>query len=736
MALCEQCPICLESTVSPSIYATNSIQCNCGYNIFESAFAGSCDLDRPNHDGCRKWFHKTCLKKWHRHRVANNKDVHCPSCRCLNSFVWSSNADWGLTHCIFQEDFLQHALLTRSWDLEKTKSMCKIHGLSLLYSNSSIDVNVHPDWLLCARKRGGLVANAVYAGDVEIVRYLVNKGAPMRGVIWDREYLEDDSDAETLAMTERNEVVEQYKRDTLLMVALNAYEKADTMEKKERFALFQYLVDHCECTEQELKMSVYYPHQEDALLYVIRKGYIELLRELLPTMLTKHKASVLLQWSLKFGGKCFPMLVANMQRHLSQAHLECALLACAYVPLLDKDLLELVYSALPSDLKRSFLVKMAEFSMKLGDRERIAYLLFRKENDFYGITQKEVNELLIASSLIFNTKWNVRFSFANGYELVSQAWDCKTCLDFFENMYSRATNGQIGRPSTKRPTAARVLLDQSDPLSERSIRCNRDFTNFNVLELLLLKLRAWLYTSTPEIVHEVLYRALLALDVVLKKRWVSTTLLVNSYLSRVVTPIVAFYPACLHEAAGGKNVLLFCAKQPLGTVLQLVFQAYHPDYNMCNARGQNCLYLAIKNENHETAMYLLTKLTGVQKASLKLGIVDKDRRTLLMACATSCNQPWTKEAHGRMYGRKRKRYEAALQKAKEMARVAAILLQSALVQQTLGCQDIDGNTALHHAYMNKNKQLVDLFELHMSKAERELKNDEGLTAAEISSFST
>ena len=488
---------------------------------------------------------------------------------------------------------------------------------------------------------------------------------------------------------------------------------------------------NCRSVSDALGISRKQPTTDKRAYIYARVSYTEILRELLPTMLGKHKASVLLQWSLKYGGKCFPMLVANMERNYCSAHLECALLDCACVPHLGKDLLELVYSAVPADLKCRFLVKMVACTVKLGDCERLAYLLFRTENDLDGMTREDANQLLIASSLIFNTTWKVKFSFANGYQLVSQAWGCTTCLDFFENMYSRATEGQTGRPSCKKRTPARVLLEQLDPLFERLVRCNTDFANFNVLELLLLKLRVLGQKSTSEIVHEVLYRSLQALDAVLQKRWVTNTLLVNSYLARVVTPIVSYDPACLHEAADGKNVLLFCSERPLGTVLQRVFQPHHPDYNICNARGQNCLYLALKNANDDTAMYLLTKLTGIQKASLKLGIVDTDKQTLLMACATSFNQRWTSRVNEETCGRKRKRYEAALQKAKAMERVAPVLLRSEAVQKTLGFQDLDGNTALHHAYINKNKYLVNLFELHMSESQQELTNDEGLKACEI-----
>ena len=687
-----QCSICFENTVVPSHNAQDSIQCNCGYDIFPTAFSPlklSVIRSRCPHEGCKQWFHKRCLKPWHQRSVENGTETRCPICRSTNSFIWSYMDDEMLSKCLFREDFMQHAVMHGNWDVKELKKQINEHNLSVLYQNDSRSIWI-PNWVFCNRNSGSLMANAVRAGDYLTVKYLAEEGAML-----------PDLTLPTTTSTTGN---------TLLMIAAKAYSSVRRYESPEMQKIFFYLVDQWDCTKADLRVETMYPYREDVLLYVIRNEHSDLLRMLLPSMLRKHKAHVLLHWALKTRRSTFITIVCAMQSQFSRVKLEhalvkCALAGCASEP----DVLDMIWSVVPNNARQRFFLDLIGMGAQMDEPERLVYLLYHFNIDFAKLTTRQTNELLIKVSLLFGSTWSLRFDFENGYSLVSEKWTKPQFSSFMSRMLGDMT-------------ATKLLKQRDTPITDISVQTKLDSVKFNVVELVLMKLRVLSQDSTTEVVHQLLRRAVVALAEVIQSCSLTATM-VRKYMKRVLHPIVAYLPACLHENTTKQNVLLYCAEKGLHSINRTVFKDYHPCYNVLNADGQNCLHLALKHGQYETAKYMLTELQGVQKGSLRLDLVDSNKQTLLMACAIYFH---TAYPPSRLRSRKRRKVRRNLG---QMEHIAKLLLQREASQETLGLQDLEGNTALHYAYISKNTTLVALFKQHMTAAQIALENNEGLQAS-------
>ena len=758
-----QCGICLEKNIIPCtiVGKGNSIQCNKRFGTFACCFGQAptttpaSESEHHEHHGCKQWFHKACLRPWHYKKTKEAADssedddddsskygTSCPGCRATHSFVWSFEQDFSMKNCIFQEDFLQYALVTGSLDAVEVKALVEKHGMCVNYANEVEFCGV-PEWILCARKHGSLLANAVAGSSLDTLKYLIDKGARLPTWRFGQRNKIDGINGEYEGEDEDMFTDEQMyaKRDTLVKLAAKRYARR-AEDRAEAFAIFRYLLDYLDCdTIMDKRVKVVYPHEEDVLLYVIRMGFGDLLEELLPRMLDKHSSVVLLQWSLKAGREAasntFALLVSALTKEYANEPkaMEQALLTCARVPNLDRPLLDMVYAVLPAHLRTTFMVKVTETMLKLCNRDALSDVLFRPQAyllEELGV--QGVNELLIAVSQVFMGQYRAAFDFQIGFRLVSKPFHHESYKGFLRKLLSPVESLSVpgSKPERKRllqaETAAIRLLRRPDDevvelLVERRVRANPWFRTLNIIELLLIKFRVVGSEAPAEVVHELLFRSLSSFTMSLEEQWVKEACYVDKFIAHIIAPIVAYVPTCLHVAAGDRNVLLYAATKGLWLVNRRVFQKYTPDYRVTNKHKQNSLHLAIHNEQVDMAKYLLNELGGIQRNTVDKGAVDSKGRTPLMLCAMQIN-------YDVKVGSKRKR-DRRRSKPKQMLAVAKDLLKHEAAQAMVNHQDVDGNTALHHAYMSGNVELGKLVEGYMSSRAVRLANSEGFHAADF-----
>ena len=712
------CAICQrEDNLLACHNANNSIQCNPQITTLGLCFDQEIFSDQHS-TGCKAWFHKTCLKKWHRKStsgmVDENATTPCPLCRGKHTFIWSYASDSELQKCIFREDFLQYALVTGAWDAQQVEKECKSYGMSLQYENSPENAGI-PFWINTCRKNGCLLRNAIVGNDLATVQYLVYHGAHIPGVNIDL----DEEDEATLR------VGVGATADSLLLRAAQVY--ADSEVKS--LDIFKFLYGLGDLYEQEMKVVVLHPHREDTFLYAIRKGLVFVVREMVSDMLTKHSWPMLLQWCLKAGVASatyvFPVLVGAMQHGKQVVRLESALLACAETPALVGTLYDLVYSYIPRGLKMTFMVQYLKTCIIVGNTQQVFYVLFRPGNDFdeLGFGEPDANNLLIFLSQCFFSRWTTTFGFAEGFERRSFSHTPTTLRSFRTLMNGLVPGGKQRGLKKKWPhsRASELLMKWEKEVNEREIRSDPAVQGFNMLELLLLRMRASGIKSSAPVLHGVLNRAVRMIQehVTLKSE-------IETLSKRLLVPLVIFAPDCINDTTTKQNVLLFVAEYGMHEVFNLVFLNMEPEFNQIkNAEGDGALHLAIRNGHFEMASLILVKLM-VQELFEEMNAKNSRGRTPLMMCSLYDvpKRRGTAESN-----RKRKRMVQE-QKRKKMLLFAQEFLSMRYVASGINDQDADGNTALHLAYARDNKDLIVLLKRHRD-VKIDIRNNLGRIAHEL-----
>lgn len=718
-----ECAICRkeDEKVKHCFHADNAIQCNPQIESLGSGFVNGL-FGTPAPRGCNKWFHKTCLKKWKTQCMVKGSLLTCPCCRACHTFVWAYGQDYDITNCIFKEDFLQYALLSNTWDNGQTEHMIEIYELDLGYRNLEVDENFLPFWVNNARSYHGLLEAAIVGNSLQNVQMLLKMGVVIPG--------HANYDQEIAAIGQQN--------DSPLMLAAKAYAASPNDRKEKSMLVFCEVLRECETEEFDLVQPVLYPHKLDVFLYSITMGFVPIVKELVDIFLQKHGTKMLLQYCLMSGDVAardvFPILYSAMEQSFTPVRMEVAILGCAEVPQLSDGLFNMVYALVPRDLKRLFVTKRLKTTMLLNNRDEFVSLLFhpiiRLDKLFVSADQwRPVVEVL---PQCFDASWTSNFAFKGGVSVMRKPHSTTTYSRQLKTMLQRERSNYFGRGKWPFTSINLQLLHVRDNgiRSASFLRQRHDFTRDNIVEILFLRMRCFDFNMNKGKVQELLLDAL---------GFLSAFQMIENMgeliTRRFVAPITIYNTeAVFHVDEGGQNVLCFCAERGLVDVYKKVFDHLLGvnDWRtlahlITDADKRSPLYLSIFHEHLEYTEYLLSQ----PQSSSAFTRVDKDKRTILMACCTSKTQPWLPKDNEIGGTRKSKRRCTVARKLrKDMNKMVKFLLNLKGIREVANAQDKEGNTALHYAYYNHNMDLAKLLE-KKEFIRRDIKNNAGLLAREL-----
>ena len=705
----ECCSICLETILHAfgDDGSNEIIQCNPHLDLLRSV------SDRTTQNYCSKWYHKSCLKEWF--AQTSSGDVQsCPHCRGLNTFLWRFDKDSNVRDCMFREDLFQHALETAMVSEDGISQLIDAYDLSCSYMRR-VEASALPPWVNASRKNGGFVASAVVGSSLDVIKDLLDYGAPTVP-------LSAAAVGSLRDLTPRSGLLRcwsNYSRPSLLRLCTERYERYYRLgqrgesEAKDALEIMQYLLDHAgpEFHMYEQSLKPVYPRELTPFLYAIQGGLVQVVSKLSPFFLKQHKKGVLLQWVLLVCDddvifEMLALLIKRIAKGPLDVRLEHAVLKCASVPTLQEEHVEPILSYCHEALRAQFVLAVLKTQAKLGSHKMMRHLLFHQSSPLLStLTSEDSVTLVIESSLFFQGHWSARFDFEAGFHWTYSELEGKQFDLLIQKIVVSPWQRHLEKSSTRNGTVetpAVLLLEKDDYLLEEDsdVRMSAYFETFNALELLLLKLRIAGVKIDATVVHNALYRSLRLMEIAESSGWMAKPGYRDNFMARVIAPLVAFLPTVLHCNIGHQSVLIFCAKAGMFNVNRYVFDRYLPDYKAVNANGQNCLHLALYEEKFTTVKFLLSGRPVQQ--GLDINAVDKNGRTPLMITFLSKSQPWKVDSNRRTRDREH------LTKLKQMKKISLRLIKSEHLKHAQNHVDKDGMSILELAGAQGHKDIVTL----------------------------
>lgn len=621
-----ECGICLEHGVYMHAAAVESMQCNMREYV-------SIIVDAPSNVddmGCGRWFHRHCLEQWHNTCTKRNDGAHgatCPLCRRKNTFIWSFTEDYGMSNCLFIEDFLQMALISGNHELSELKEFFPLKRLSMGYLNKPEMIG-STNWANSCRKIGGIVASCIVGNDLRTLKYFIRRGA----------YVPRQVDAG------EKDVVKEVNPNlqSLLMLAVRTFED----QSSSSVDVFQFLLKlgKEELVDFELEVSVVYPHHLDAFLLALNHNIEEIVKLFVHTrLLRKFRARILLQYLLmcpKFSSTVFGLVFRRLEQcnALSMPVLDVAIEGCAKAPFFPSHKFETVLGFVPLHRRSSFLLEVLCNSLRLREVKVFrATLLDNGE----VLSKLDIHEWVLlfetlGESLAMN--WSRQFDLKNGCKLNNKAHTSSSFNLLLKTMFigypgDIYTDKMLNGEMRKVTHVVDVLITgvQADLLTMTS-----GFRYFNPVELLMIMLRAVSVEIPPTVVHEILYQIVENLYRCVSSRKFKDVLALRSYIDRIIAPIVAYCPEALNPAILAnpvRDVVLYTAYIGLPVLFECVFDIYpEMTYARIDAEGRTPLHLAVLGEQP-----WLLKYWGRIATGMDINAKDKEGSTALMMAMNTRN---------------------------------------------------------------------------------------------------